>query len=420
MLDRLNFYFNRLRERLWVRPLFFCLLSVAAAFVARATDGWGVAHLVPDLTADSITTLLQVMSSSMLVIATFAVGSMVSAYASASQIATPRSFPLIIADDVSQNALSAFIGAFIFSIIALVAMENGYYDKTGRFTLFVFTVLAFAIVVITFVRWVDKIARLGRMGNTVEKVEAATADALARRRRAPTLCAHAELENPGKLLDLQSDSVGYLQRIDLPILQETAAQQDTRIKIIATQGTYISPGRVLAAVECEGDTIDDDIKQRIFSAFVIGNDRTFDDDPRFGLITLSEIASRALSPGVNDPGTAIDVTGTLLRLLVNWSQPLAEGEELALQYDRLALPPLDMDDIFVDAFSCIARDGADTVEVMVRLLKAYESLCHCDDDALEEHARKHAKEAVARAEQAMSFPSDLASVKAAASFLEKS
>ena len=74
MLDRLRFYFNRLQERLWVRPLLFCILSVAAAFLARATDNWGIAHLVPDLSSESVTTLLRVMSSSMLVIATFAVG----------------------------------------------------------------------------------------------------------------------------------------------------------------------------------------------------------------------------------------------------------------------------------------------------------------------------------------------------------
>ncbi len=49
--------------------------------------------------------------------------------------------------------------------------------------------------------------------------------------------------------------------------------------------------------------------------------RTFEDDPRFGLIVLSEIADKALSPGVNDPGTAIDVIGTLVRLFTLWQSP---------------------------------------------------------------------------------------------------
>ena len=58
------------------------------------------------------------MASGMLVMATFAVGSMVAAYASASNTASPRSFSLVISDDSSQKALSAFVGAFIFSTVA--------------------------------------------------------------------------------------------------------------------------------------------------------------------------------------------------------------------------------------------------------------------------------------------------------------
>jgi uncharacterized membrane protein len=52
----------------------------------------------------------------MLGVATFAVGSMLPAYSSASNTATPRSSPLVIADDISQNIVSSFIGAFILAL----------------------------------------------------------------------------------------------------------------------------------------------------------------------------------------------------------------------------------------------------------------------------------------------------------------
>lgn len=54
---------------------------------------------------------------------------MVSAYASASRTATPRTFPLVVADDVSQNALSTFVGAFIFSAVSLTAVKNDYFEE---------------------------------------------------------------------------------------------------------------------------------------------------------------------------------------------------------------------------------------------------------------------------------------------------
>lgn len=76
---------------------------------------------------------------------------MVSTYAAASSSATPRSFTLVLADDVSQNALSTFVGAFIFSVVALTAVKNAFYDKAGLFVLFVLTVIVFAMVIVTFV-----------------------------------------------------------------------------------------------------------------------------------------------------------------------------------------------------------------------------------------------------------------------------
>jgi uncharacterized membrane protein len=53
---------------------------------------------------------------------------------------------------------------------------------------------------------------------------------------------------------------------------------------------------------------------RLRTAFTLGDMRYFEEDPRFGLITLSEIASRALSPAVNDPGTTNSNNGCHVRL----------------------------------------------------------------------------------------------------------
>jgi uncharacterized membrane protein len=139
MYERLKFFVNRIRERLWVKPLLMCVVAIAIAFLSKSTDYTGLGEYVPEISTALIKTLLTIISTSMLGIATFSVASMVSAYASASSTATPRTFSLVIADDVSQNALSAFIGAFIFSIISLIALGNSYYDKAGRFTLFTAT-----------------------------------------------------------------------------------------------------------------------------------------------------------------------------------------------------------------------------------------------------------------------------------------
>ena len=73
--------------------------------------------------------------------------SLVSAYASVSNSATPRAFTLVISDDVSKTALSTFIAAFIFSVIALIAIKIGIYGRTGLFIVFAMTIFVLGWVV---------------------------------------------------------------------------------------------------------------------------------------------------------------------------------------------------------------------------------------------------------------------------------
>ncbi len=412
-LDRLMFFLKRLRERLWVKPLVICLFSVAGAVAAGIADGTGLRDFVPEISTNSIETMLSIMASSMLVIATLAVTSMVAAYASASNTVTPRSIKLVIADDVSQNALSTFIGAFIFSIVALIAVKNNFYETAGRFTLFALTVCVFVVVVFTFVRWVDRIARLGRMGPTIDKVEDVTTKALLLRRKNPTLCGAPASQLMQRGQPVFAPGVGYVQHIDVKSLQAFAKKTGCRVLIAALPGTFVAPGQPLAYIYDEQTQIDN---AQAIKAFIVGGDRVFDDDPRFGLVVLSEIAGRALSPAVNDPGTAIDIVGTLVRIFTLWSRFEEDAESPPPFYDRVAVPEISAQDMFDDAFTAIARDGAGTIEVAIRLLKALHSLTLLGDAKVKEAAMHHARMALARCEKALQLAEEIAAVRACASF----
>ena len=85
---------------------------------------------------------------------------------------------------------------------------------------------------------------------------------------------------------------------------------------------------------------DKEAQDAFCSAFAIGDSRSYDQDPRFGLIVLGEIAAKALSPGVNDPGTAIQVIGAGVRLLDVWLEPPGEGAPDAVACSRILAPPV--------------------------------------------------------------------------------
>ena len=79
----------------------------------------------------------------------------------------------------------------------------------------------------------------------------------------------------------------------------------------------------------------------------------------FGLTVLAEVASRALSPAVNDPGTAIDAIGRGVRLLTRWGK----HGDISLRYPRLWVPKILTGGLFEDFFRPIARGGAGMAEV---------------------------------------------------------
>jgi uncharacterized membrane protein len=416
MWDHLSFVIKRLRERLWIRPLIVGVLSIGAVFLANLLDTPEVGRFLPEVTTESTVTVLKIMASSMLIMATFAVAAMVAAYASASTSATPRSFSLIIGDDVSQNALSEFIGAFVYSVVALVALMNGLYGgKAGQFILFALTMGVLAVIVVTFIRWVDNIARLGRLEQTIDKVETAAAEAIRRRQSAPRLGGIAAFSPPDGSRAVFGKSIGYVQRVDTAALQARAVQSQLRIIVAALPGTFCTPNRPVAwVIRDEAGTVSDEDVEAIAGKFAIGGSRVFDQDPRFGLVVLSEIASRALSPAVNDPGTAIDVTGTLVRLFVLWNACGNANDVSAVKFDRVAVPDLSMADMFDDAFTGIARDGAGNIEVVVRLLEAFESLAAAGDAAMRDNALRHARLALVRAENVLEVPEDLTAAREAA------
>ena len=408
MKENIFFAFQRIKDKLWFRPVIFCLISLLGALLAQVADNTQLHELVPNIKTESITELLNIISSSMLVIATFTVGSMISAFAAASNTATPRSFNLIITDDVSRNSLSAFIGSFIFSIVALVALKNGYYGKAGLFTLFVLTLLFFTLVILTFLRWVERISRLGRMGHTIKLIEDATHHAICRRINSPTLQGIKISPDMTKGMEVFSERAGYVVTINMAQLQEIAESLDITFILNAIPGKFVSIDQPLLYIDANRTNKTKAINTKeIINCFTINDMRFFEEDPRFGIITLSEIASRALSPAVNDPGTAIQIISSHVRLLSLYNQPQTKKECKDEIYNRVAVPELVIADLFEDAFRPIARDGAANIEVMLRLQKALRTISKINHDGMAEAATYHSLEAYSRAEQVMSLPADL-------------
>lgn len=408
-MSQIAFQFRQLVQRMWFLPAAFSVVAVLTIFMA-----YGLARFAPDelpftMPSDGVVSILTILATSLLTVAVFALSTIVSALSTASSSTTPRAVPLIVGDRSAQTSISVFIGAFLFAIVGIIGLNAGFYSEAGRLFLFLVTLGVVLLVVAALIRWIGQISAIGRVRETIDRVEQATTAAF------ETLSAQAcfdcrvqESQPAGQAV--MAARIGYVQHFDAAQLQQLAEEHDLTIAVTARPGAYAGPDRPLLRVE---GTLDDDLGGRLADCFSVGDSRTFDSDPRFGLVVLGEIAGKALSPGINDPGTAIDVIGTLVRVL--HERPRAAADD-KVKHDRISVPPLAPADLMEDGFRPIARDGAGTIEVVQRLLAGLETLgATCPD--LAEATRDMARDAVERARASLTAAADLRALDEAAAFL---
>ncbi|MBI1216795.1 MAG: DUF2254 domain-containing protein [Alphaproteobacteria bacterium] len=419
---------SQLTSRLWLRASVFCAIGVASALLGLIVRPYVPPELAQRVGADAVDGILEIIASSMLAVTTFSLSVMVSAYAAAASSATPRATKLLLADPTSQNCLSTFIGSFLFSIVGIVALKIGVYGESGRFILFLVTLAVILFVVLTLLHWVEYLSRLGRVGHTVDMVEEAAADAIRYYCADPFLGGVPDADfTPGPYHSgVTHPKIGYIQHVDVATLDAAAEKLGKPLYLARRAGAFNDGCRPLVYADAP---VEDDLAAKIRAAFSVSGERTFEQDPRYGLLVLAEIALRALSPAVNDPGTAIDVIGTLVRLLapmatlsgkLSAAEAQAEDEagkkaaEKTFDYPHVHVPPLDMGDVFNDSFNAIARDGAGMAEVALRLQKAFASLAEMENGDFRRQARLHSGYALRHALAALPLEEDREAIKAVA------
>lgn len=388
-------HIQRLRElwrEMWVRVTLFSLSGVALAFLAS----WAEPYLpyVPEieLASGSVDSLLNIVASSMLAVTTFSMSIIVGAYGAATTNATPRATRLLAADPVAQNAVSIFIGSFLFSIVGIIGLSSGLYAGQARTLLFVAALLDVFLIAWALLRWVDQLNSFGRMSDVIARIEQAASASAQLYNERPALGAVPVAREPapeGALI--LSGRSGYVRFIDMAGLQALAEKHDLRVTLLRMPGKYVHIDEPLLSLS---RPVDDKAVAKLRDEIDIGPARSFDQDLRYGMIVLSEVASKALSAAVNDPGTAVEVLRAGSRVLEVLHRPRSEPP--APRYDRITAPIFPTADLYREFYAPVVRDGAGLAEVMQTMLDGLEMLERRGDAA---SARKLAADARARAER---------------------
>ncbi len=403
-------------RNLWTRVLLISVLCLLAVLIAKVLGDFipdGFAEIVG---AESVTELLTIIANAMLAVTTFSLSVMVTIHRAVAGQWTPRAHQMLLRDTPTQTVLATFIGAYIYALASLILLSTPFFGEAEIVVLFGVTLAVIALIVAMIVRWIMHLQTWGSLEQTATAIETAAETAF--RELADRPCQGANPLTPDTVIpagavDLLARDTGYVQAVLFEKVSADAEEEGAQVYFLAPIGRFVHRGDVIGHMAGGSDGL----ARKIGTWITIGPSRTPDQDPRFCLIMLSEVGSKALSAGINDPGTAIDVIGRIARLIEGHSPEV--DRDHTPDYSNLWAPVLDPVDLVQEPLAPLARDGAAQVEVQIVLQKRLAGLARHAPPAIADASRVLAKDALAQANAAIPGEGDRKRLAAAMVSLSK-
>lgn len=352
------------------------LLAVAAIAVDRhvAPDSPVVEALLYGGTVEGARSILASLAGSLVTLAGLVFSMTVVALSFASSQQGPRILRNFPADRGNQVVMGWFIGSFLYCIVVSSSLRGGHEAQfVPRFAITLGLVLSTASLAFL-VYFVQRVARMMQTEDVIREIRARLDGRV--RKAFPETDDDALRSGAPREEDypnvLRASASGYIQGIDYQSLGSVAEEDGLRLLCTRRAGHFVVQSNELA--RASGPLRDPD---RYEKAFVIGPTRTESQDVEFAFRQLVEIALRALSPGVNDPYTAVACIDHLTAALAvvagraspRWSAPEPSG--------RVRARTVTFDSVLATAWNQIRQHGSEQPAIAIRLLEGFEQLAQC-------------------------------------------
>lgn len=320
MTTNLRWLITRLNSNYWFYPALFSLVATALAVVMLWLDRLGFSQALSAVTwlqparPQSASNMLTTIAGSTIGVVSTVFSITIAAVAYASGNYGPRLLTNFMEDKGNQLSLATFIGTFVYAVIVLrtvrQADEPASSGQTVAYTaapgfvpqlslLVAYVLMALSVAVLVYL--LNHIPSSIRINTVLRGIgERFLRDI---RDNYEINGVVEETPPPPAGRSLTSQTTGYIQIIDFAELSDLADRESVSLALMVRTGDFVHPGVEIARL-IEGD-MSDGLSQSVEKAFGIGATRTPSQDPQFLIDELVEIALRALSPGINDPFTAI-------------------------------------------------------------------------------------------------------------------
>jgi uncharacterized membrane protein len=362
-------WLNRVRNGFWFLPAVCAVLAVALGLGITSLDQ-AFAGALPFLFAggpDGARSLLSSITSSMISFTGLVFSITIVVLQLTSSQFSPRVLRTLLQDRTSQFALGVFVATFLYAMTVQRSVRGGDGD-TQEFVPQLGVTLAYGFVLLSvalFIRYIHHIANAIRAVSIITSV-ADEARAVIEAWPEPTPDAPTPPSGTPQRR-LSTPVPGVVVSVDSKRLVRAAEAADVVLVLVPYVGDFVCTGAEV--VDVYGAAADDIDEEKVVPALALDRERTMDQDAAFGFRQLIDIAERALSPGVNDPTTAVQAMDQLRDMLRRMAvRRLPDG----LHCDsagrlRVVVPQLDFADYLDLAIDEIAHYGKDSLQVRAHL-----------------------------------------------------
>lgn len=358
-------FINNIRGKIAFFPTLFSIVGFGFAMLMLYLEKIGISSFViehvPQLVinnADTAKTLLSFLTGGIISIMVFSFSMVMVLLNQASSNFSPRVLPGLISNKHHQFVLGIYLATILYNTFTLVGInpqENDKYQLPGFSVLIgiILTVLCLG----AFLYFIHSISQSIQVSNILEGIYKKAIKRLEYllEKEAEKVASFPDTDN---WKTYHSSETGYFQNIAIANLIDICEDEEIQIQVLVMQGAFVLKGIPIIQVNKE---IDEELAERIRSSFNFAKGEFVKDNYTLAFKQITEIGMKAMSPGINDPGTAISTIDYLTEL---FAMRLKKNDKTVITS--------------VDGDALIAVNTINFKELLYQVMVSYRTYCKHD------------------------------------------
>lgn len=375
--------YNKIKNSIWLYPAIYSLgsllLSVAISYLDRhysdviAIQFQGLFYTTSSLAQ----AVLGIIAGAFITIATFTFSTAMVVLTMYSSQFTPRVVENFLNNQTTMKSFGVFLSGFIYAITSLLLINS---NKDGNLVIAASVGVLYVIVgLVYFLLFIHNVSTHIQASGLILRLHGKASSEIS---EYSEFVSQSEIISAGQLqqitsqknkIDLFGLKDGYIQELNYTRLQRIAQNNDFIICFRKVTGQFISTEtRIITVYYSGSEELDKSVINEIRQCVFVGNKRTEHQDFSFTIQKIVEIAIKALSPGINDPHTAVhclNIIGLLMRDLAD----IQDGYVVLKEEEKdgfVVYEAFDFDFLLYDAYNQIILYGQSDASVMIAVFKS--------------------------------------------------